>query len=137
MRFLPTLNLLLILHRPRCLPLLILLLLMLGSAQAESIRILIQSSLLAGSQYYSVSELQPRMQVGDRLTLTRETDNRHDRNAIRVEWRGHKLGYLPRAQNRTVATAMDQGDKLIARISRLTDHPNPWQRVELEVFAEL
>ena len=113
------------------------LLIMLGGAQADSIRILIQSSPLAGSQYYSASDLQPQMQVGDRLTLSREADNRHDRNAIRVEWRGHKLGYLPRAENRTVAAAMDQGDKLVARISRLSDHPNPWRRVELEVFVEL
>jgi hypothetical protein len=113
------------------------LLLMLGGTQADSIRILIQSSPLAGSQYYSASDLQPQMQVGDRLTLSREADNRHDRNAIRVEWRGHKLGYLPRAENRTVAAAMDQGDKLVARISRLSDHPNPWRRVELEVFVEL
>jgi hypothetical protein len=113
------------------------LLLSLGTAHAETIRILIQSSPLAGSQYYSASELQPQMQVGDLLTLTREADNRHDRNAIRVEWRGHKLGYLPRAENKAVAAAMDQGDKLVARISRLTDHPNPWRRVELEVFVEL
>ena len=113
------------------------LLLILGGARAENIRILIQSSPLAGSQYYSASELQPQMRVGDRLTLTREADNRHDRNAIRVEWRGHKLGYLPRAQNHAVAAAMDQGDPLVARISRLSDHPNPWRRVELEVYAEL
>ena len=113
------------------------LLLILGGARAENIRILIQSSPLAGSQYYSASELQPQMRVGDRLTLSREADNRHDRNAIRVEWRGHKLGYLPRAQNHAVAAAMDQGDQLVARISRLSDHPNPWRRVELEVFAEL
>jgi Holliday junction resolvase-like predicted endonuclease len=63
------------------------------------------------------------MKVGDALELIREPDNRHDRNAIRVEWRGHKLGYVPRAENRAVAAAMDQGDKLVARMSRLTDTP--------------
>jgi hypothetical protein len=32
---------------------------------------------------------------------------------------------------------MDQGDKLVARIARLTEHANPWRRVEFEVFVEL
>ena len=113
------------------------LLLLLGNAGAESVRILIQSSPLAGSQYYAANEMWLAMQVGDALDLIREPDNRHDRNAIRVEWRGHKLGYVPRAENRAVAAAMDQGDKLIARIAHLTEHPNPWHRVEFEVFAKL
>ena len=109
----------------------------LGAAQAESVRMLVQSSPLAGSQYYAVGEQWQQMKVGDHLDLIREPDNRHDRRAIRVEWRGHKLGYVPRAENRAVAAAMDQGDKLVARISKLTEHANPWRRVEFEVFAEL
>ena len=113
------------------------LLLWLASASAESVRILVQSSPLAGSQYYAASEMWQEMHIGDALELIREPDNRHDRNAIRVEWRGHKLGYVPRAENRAVAAAIDQGDKLVARISRLTEHPNPWRRVEFEVYAEL
>lgn len=109
----------------------------LTAAQAESVRLLVQSSPLAGSQYYAVGEFWRQLQVGDALTLVREPDNRHDRHAIRVEWRGHKLGYVPRSENRSVAAAMDQGERLIARIARLTEHPNPWRRVEFEVFIEL
>ena len=109
----------------------------LTAAQAESVRLLVQSSPLAGSQYYAVGEFWRQLQVGDALTLVREPDNRHDRHAIRVEWRGHKLGYVPRSENRSVAAAMDQGERLIARIARLTEHPNPWHRVEFEVFIEL
>jgi hypothetical protein len=113
------------------------LVLWLGAAQPESIRVLVQSSPLAGSQYYAVGEKWREMAVGDRLDLIREPDNRHDTRAIRVEWRGHKLGYVPRAENRAVAAAMDQGDRLVARIAKLTEHANPWRRVEFEVFSEL
>lgn len=109
----------------------------LGAAQAESVRILVQSSPLAGSQYYAVSEQWREMQVGDKLDLIREPENRHDRNAIRVEWRGHQLGYVPRAENRAAASAMDQGEKLVARIARLREHPNPWRRVEFEIYVDL
>jgi hypothetical protein len=109
----------------------------LATAQAESIRVLVQNSPLAGSQYYALDECWTTIKVGDALELIRELDNKHDRNAIRVEWRGHKLGYVPRAQNRVVAAAMDAGDRLTARVSFLSDNKNPWQRVAFEVFIEL
>jgi hypothetical protein len=108
-----------------------------GFAHAESVRLLIQRSPLAGSQYYAVDALWAEIRVGDRLDLIREPENRHDRRAIRVEWRGQKLGYVPRAQNRVIAEAFDQGEKLVARVARLKPHPDPWQRVEFEVYIEL
>ncbi len=107
------------------------------AAWAGTPHLLVQSSPLAGSQYYAAGELWREMKVGDALTLTREPENRHDAKAIRVEWRGRKLGYVPRAENRAVAAAMDAGERLSARISRLTDHPDPWRRVEFEVFLAL
>jgi hypothetical protein len=113
------------------------LVLWLTAAQADSIRMLVQNSPLAGSQYYALETFWSEIKVGDALALIREPDNQHDRNAIRVEWHGHKLGYVPRAQNRAVAAAMDAGDRLSARVSSLSDNKNPWQRLAFEVFLEL
>jgi hypothetical protein len=108
-----------------------------STVAAESIRILLQNSPLAGSQYYAVSTSRTDIRVGDRLTLIREPDNRHDRHAIRVEWNGHKLGYVPRAENKAAARAMDGGEKLEARVTRLRDDPDPWRRVEFAVYLTL
>ena len=74
----------------------------LGIAQAEGLRVLVQQSPLAGSQYYALSAVWQEIRPGDALTLVREPDNRHDRHAIRVEWRGQQLGYVPRASNRSI-----------------------------------
>ena len=106
-------------------------------AGAESIRILVQSSPLAGSQYYALAQVWEQIRPGDRLTLTREPDNRHDRNAVRVDWNGQPLGYVPRAENRAVARALDAGETLEARVAKLRDDPNPWRRVEFEVYLRL
>ncbi|MBN8453742.1 HIRAN domain-containing protein [Accumulibacter sp.] len=103
----------------------------------EAVRVLVQSSPLAGSQYYAASALWSQIRIGDRLTLVREADNRHDRNAVRVDWNGHQLGYVPRAENRPVARALDAGERLDARVSKLRQDPNPWRRVEFEVFLLL
>jgi len=108
-----------------------------GPARADEIRILVQRSPLAGSQYYALSSAWREIRVGDRLALVREADNRHDANAIRVEWNGRQLGYVPRAENRALAAAIDRGDRVEARVVRLTRHRNPWQRVEFEVYVLL
>jgi hypothetical protein len=107
------------------------------TSTAESVRLLIQKSPLAGSQYYALGEHWQQMRVGDKLDLIREPDNRYDARAIRVEWQGHKLGYVPRAENRLIAEALDEGEKLSARIMRLSQHPDPWRRVEFEVLIDL
>ena len=104
-----------------------------ATAQGE-IRLLVQSSPLAGFRYYAAEVRWESMKEGQSLTLVREPENVHDANAIRVEWRGEKLGYLPR---RAVAAAMDAGDKIDARIAKLREHRDPWQRVLIDVFVVL
>lgn len=112
-------------------------LLLIGAAHAQTIKLLVQSSPLAGAQYYEADALWDGMRVGDALALVREPDNPHDARAVRVEWRGRKLGYLPRAENRAVADEMDRGGLVSARIARLLPHRNPWRRVLIEVFVVL
>lgn len=100
-------------------------------------KILLQSSPLAGFRYYEGKRLWEQMKVGDALQLVREADNPYDFNAVRVEWNGHKLGYVPRADNEALARFMDQGSKAEARITRLKKSRKPWQRIEFEVYLGL
>ena len=104
---------------------------------ATNAKILLQNSPLAGFRYYEGKRLWQEMKVGDTLKLIREPDNSHDSNAVRVEWRGEKLGYVPRADNEALARFMDRGLKAEARITRLKKSRNPWQRMEFEVYLDL
>lgn len=117
--------------------LLISLLLVAVAVQAQTVKILVQSSPLAGFQYHDAAAAWREMKVGDKLDLIREANNAHDANAVRVEWQGRMLGYLPRAENRAVAAEMDGGGRVEGRIARLREHRNPWQRVLIEVFVVL
>ncbi len=108
-----------------------------GATPPPESRILVQSSPVAGFQFHEGRQLWNRLQVGDELTLVREPDNPHDPRAIRVEWHGHMLGYVPRAENESVARQLDRGNKLEARIIRLTKHRDPWKRIEFEVFLRM
>ncbi len=60
----------------------------------------------------------------------------HDANAVRIDWRGRRLGYVPRRENAAVAWGLDRGAPLRARVSRLAEHPNPARRIEFEVYIE-
>jgi hypothetical protein len=113
------------------------LLLALTPACAAEARIIIQQSPLAGFQYYDGKVVWDNMRVGDTLALVREPQNPHDVNAVRVEWNGQPLGYVPRRDNRDVARQMDHGAPVKARIVKLKQARNPWQRVEFEVYVDL
>ena len=103
---------------------------------AQQVRLLVQSSPLAGFKHHQAPAVWQAMRVGDALLLEREPDNVHDARAISVQWQGHKLGYVPRAQNAALAWAMDRGQSLEARVSRLQPHRNPRKRMEFEVYVE-
>ena len=106
-------------------------------ARATDVRIIVQQSPLAGFQYYDGKSLWNTMRTGDALTLVREPRNPHDANAVRVEWRGQPLGYVPRRENSDVARQMDRGAPVKARIVQLKEAHNPWQRIEFEVYVDL
>jgi len=99
--------------------------------------ILLQDSPLAGFQYHQGKVHWEEMKVGDELALVREPDNPYDAKAIRVDWHGMKLGYVPRRENTDIARIMDNGTRLVARISRLMESRDPWQRLRFEILVPL
>ncbi|BBP00439.1 HIRAN domain-containing protein [Sulfuriferula nivalis] len=111
------------------------------SAQARAVdvqsQILVQASPLAGFQYYDGKSVWGELHEGDTLILVREPENAYDGNAVRVEWHGHKLGYVPRRDNAAVARMLDRAEPLNAKITRLLKTRNPWQRLLFEVYLPL
>ena len=97
----------------------------------------LQESPLAGFQFHAGREVWPELAPGDALELVREPDNPHDARAVRVLWRGHMLGYVPRRENAAVARFMDRGQPLAARIVRLAEVRDPWARVRFEILMPL
>jgi len=107
------------------------------SALAADAAIIVQRSPLAGFRHYDGAGLWRDMKAGDRLELVREPENPYDAGAIRVEWRGHKLGYVPRHDNAAVARQLDRGTPLEARVAALRENRNRSVRIEFEVIAPL
>ena len=104
---------------------------------AQQAEILVQVSLAAGLRHHEARAVWEQMKVGDSLTLAREPDNPYDASAVRVEWNGHKLGYIPRSENTAVARQLDRGNRLSARITKLTQYRNHRKKLEFEVTLRL
>ena len=100
-------------------------------------RMLVQALPVAGFKYHEGKAVWDRMQVGDALALVREPDNPYDAKAVRVEWQGHMLGYVPRRENAAVAGMLDRGAPLEARIVRLKKTHLTRERIWFEVYQEL
>ena len=98
------------------LPCAVLVLMACGLAAAQEVQLLVQRSPLAGYRYYEAPALAGMLRPGERLDLIREPENPHDANAVRVEWQGRKLGYVPRTANAALAWSMDGGQEFLARV---------------------
>ena len=108
------------------------------SIGAETVvEILVQSSLAAGLSHHEAKAVWDQLKVGDSLTLVREPDNWNDANAVRVDWSGHQLGYIPRTDNEVIARQLDRGNKLEARISRLGQYRNHRRKLEVQVYLRM
>ena len=108
-----------------------------SSQPAADAVIVVQRSPIAGFRHHDAPAVWRDVRAGDRLELVREPDNPHDPNAIRVEWRGRTLGYLPRSDNAAVARQLDRGAALRASVAQLTENRNHSVRLEVEVVASL
>jgi hypothetical protein len=123
----------------RCAELLLIATLCSGLLAAQQIKseILVHTGLTAGLAHHDAREVWDQMQVGDSVALVRESSNPHDTNAVRIEWRGHLLGYLPRSDNQPVARQLDRGSRLTGRIARLDRYRNHRLRLEIDVLLGL
>ena len=95
---------------------------------------------LAGRKYHDADEVWEQLKVGTVLKLERDKENRVDANAVMVvykdqEGENFKLGYIPRTDNKTIASLLEMGWTTIfeCRISKLNPDAHPENQVYLTI----
>ena len=99
-------------------------------------RVELQRSPVAGFQYHQGEAIWPLLMVGTSLSLVREPENPHDPRAVRIDWQGQKLGYMPRIDNAAASQLLDRGESVSAAITALNVSANPWERIEFAVYLD-
>lgn len=94
----------------------------------------LQRSLVAGFQFYQGEVVWPLLVPGAPLDLVREPNNPHDPQAVRLDWQGHKLGYVPRVDNTAINHLLDNHQPVTARIVDLQPSYDPWKCIEFAVY---
>jgi len=90
---------------------------------------------VAGTSHIEgIRELEPHLNLGDKLDFFREPDNPFDSSAIAVKnTDGVKIGYVPKADNVIFSRLMDAGKLLFARITSKT-MAGKWLKLEIKVY---
>ncbi|MGN0568220.1 MAG: HIRAN domain-containing protein [Acutalibacteraceae bacterium] len=90
---------------------------------------------VAGTSHIEgIEELEPHLNIDDRLDFFREPDNRYDKEAIVIKTaEGVKIGYVPKQDNVIFARLMDAGKLLFGRISGKEKKGN-WVKLDIKVF---
>ncbi|HND21753.1 MAG TPA: HIRAN domain-containing protein [Acidobacteriota bacterium] len=88
---------------------------------------------VAGFQFYEGVDLIEDIKIGDRFELIPEPENAYDSLAVRIEYQGVKIGYIPRRENKTLHLLLRQGAKLHAEAIYVAPEEMPWEMLELRV----
>lgn len=91
---------------------------------------------LAGVQWSDYQRLQPRIfKAGLVLKLVGEPSNLHDKRAIRVEYAGYSLGYIPRAtiHQSELWNAYERGFKCIAVLTSFNKTNPIWCMITVQL----
>jgi hypothetical protein len=90
---------------------------------------------IAGFTYYDGLEVLDKLQVGTSVSLKAEPDNPYDPEAVVIFYEGTKIGYIPRAENKTLHWLLyfGHGDILDAKINTRNLEASPEKQFRVVV----
>ena len=90
---------------------------------------------VAGTSHVEgIEELEPYLNVDDKLDFFREPDNPYDKQAIMIKnIDGVKIGYVSKADNVIFARLMDAGKLLFGRIAA-KEMKGSWLKLDIKVY---
>jgi hypothetical protein len=90
---------------------------------------------VAGTSFIEgIEELEPHLNIDDKLDFFREPDNPYDNKAIVIKNAdGVKIGYVPKVDNVIFSRLMDAGKLLFGRITS-KDMQGNWLRIDIKIY---
>ena len=76
-------------------------------------------------------EIVDTLEIGDECELVREPENQYDANAIQVHYNDTFIGFIPKADNLTIAYHMDTGRSTKCTVVSWLGTRKPGFKVEL------
>ncbi|MFC4818111.1 HIRAN domain-containing protein [Flavobacterium sp. GCM10023249] len=93
---------------------------------------------IAGLTYYEATQCFENLKIGTKLQLKVEQDNKFDARAVAIYFDEHKLGFVPKSENRIFYKLLIMGYNTIfeASIQQIdpTEHPECQIRVVIHLL---
>lgn len=88
---------------------------------------------IAGLTYYDAPLCFDKLKIGTKLSLVVEDDNKYDARAIAIYYKEHKLGFIPRVENRIFYKLLTMGYNTIFDIiiQQVSPDQNPEQQIRV------
>lgn len=77
-------------------------------------------SKVVGSTFCNGQKVIKTLEPGQMLDIIQEPENKYDKNAVRIEHSGRKLGYFPKETAKTFTELLNQGKKFLVSVSEIT-----------------
>lgn len=92
---------------------------------------------VAGYDHHEGESVIHCMAVGDCLTLVPEPDNPHDPQALRLDWRGTTIGYVPRDFNAPIHARLHAGEDLVVSVQAIDADAPSWRRIRFCIRMDI
>lgn len=92
---------------------------------------------IAGTTHIEgIEELEPHLEIGDKLDFFREPENTYDEKAIVIKNNnGVKIGYIPKEDNIIFSRLMDAGKLLFGKIIE-KEKRGEWIKIEIGIYLK-
>jgi hypothetical protein len=92
-------------------------------------------TVVAGTSFRKLDQIEPLLEKQVKLDLKREGKNEYDQFAVSLSFDKHKIGYIPKTKNETIARLMDAGKHFYATLEAKEWEGN-WLRLEIKVYLK-
>jgi HIRAN domain len=97
--------------------------------------ILVLETIVAGTSFKKLKDVEPNLNTQVKLELVREPNNEFDSFAIALYFNKTKIGYIPKSSNEVIARLLDAGKPFFATIEA-KDWEGNWLKIEIKVFLK-
>lgn len=97
--------------------------------------ILVLETIVAGTSFKKLRDIEPQLTTIVKLVLVREPENEYDEFATALHFENNKIGYIPKECNEVIARLMDAGKAFFASISA-KDWEGNWLKIEIKVYLK-
>lgn len=89
---------------------------------------------ISGFTYYEGALAFNQLEIGTSLRLEAEPENKYDPRAVAIYYKDHKLGFVPRRENRIIYKLLEIGfTQLEIRVQQLNAQAHPEEQVGVVV----